>query len=181
MSLDDSCNHHYHHLRLLLFRPGWIRPRLGNHTLCRFCFISNVCDSGPVRHDASEAPPKSHRRASCGLAFGDVKSFLQLQRAKHGFRSEARLYAPASCVCEACGTSFCSRTRLVAHLSDAKRPRCLEWLKTHSTPLDPEEVQRLDASDRAHRAQARKAGCTQPRSTGQAVASTGRRLGRFQT
>ena len=71
------------------------------------------------------------------------------------------------------------RARLVAHLSDARRQKCLVWLCANAPPLPEAEQQRLDVLDRSLRAAARRAGFTQPRSTAPAE-QAGRKIGRVQ-
>ena len=91
----------------------------------------------------------------CGRAFG-TRQGLQAHRARvHGHRSEARLYVDGP-ACGACLTFFGARPRVLVHVRDS--PRCLGALRANRRPLDPAEVDRLDAEDREYGAMMRRRG-----------------------
>jgi hypothetical protein len=89
-----------------------------------------------------------------------------------------RRFANGDGVCQCCASVFSTRLRLIAHLSDARRPACRDWILLNGTPLDEVRVSDLDASDRKSRSEARKLGLTQPKSAQPAVNSHGKQIGR---
>mmetsp|Transcript_96779 Transcript_96779/g.191868 ORF Transcript_96779/g.191868 Transcript_96779/m.191868 type:complete len:94 (+) Transcript_96779:493-774(+) len=79
--------------------------------------------------------------------------------------------------CQACGTVYSRRTRLLPHLTDVRRPKCHDWCLQHGTKLSEEVVTKLDLSDRALRSEYRKAGHTNVLTLGPAQLATGSRKG----
>ena len=140
----------------------------------RILYFDSECDATP----SGKPVAATHVCLECDAAFATVKALAQHCRAKHGRKSVYRTFAPENGICGACGTEFCSRTRLIAHLSDGRRQNCFLWLQQNSVPLCEAEVQRLDQLDRVRRKAARQAGHTQPRSSQPSVSTTGATLGR---
>ena len=83
--------------------------------------------------------------------------------------SKPKYYAPASGMCPVCRCTFSTRLRLVAHLTDQRlrygRTPCFQRVQP-SMRITAAECKRLDELDRRSRAEARKAGKTQPKSAG---------------
>eukprot|EP00959_Pyramimonas_sp_CCMP1952_P423052 8861964-Pyramimonas_sp.AAC.1 len=53
--------------------------------------------------------------------------------------------------CPACGTDFAQRLRLIAHVSDSRRPKCRDWILSRCPRLPDSEVAKLDEVDREQR------------------------------
>jgi hypothetical protein len=142
-------------------------------------FFESVLD----RHKSTELCDdlvKTYPCTICGsISFATEKALMSHVRAKHRIQCDARRYAPADSACMCCGTTFSMRPRLIAHLTDRRRTKCIDFIVQHYSPMDEKFVAELDEADRRLRAQARKSGLTQPKSCSQAVAKDGRRLGRI--
>ena len=124
-------------------------------------FCESVCDT---RVEATDTDVVT--RFACnecgGRSFSTSKALKAHQRAKHGARNHLRYYCSDSGQCLACHKTFSTRWRLLAHLSDDRRPGCRDWVLAFGVKMSEDEVQRLDASDRVQRQVARKCGHTQP-------------------
>ena len=99
----------------------------------------------------------------CNASFPDSKALASHKRAKHNVRTNARLYAYSDALCRACGVKFCTRTRLIAHLTDSRRTKRLRWVESNVKPLDDETARQLDLLDRQVRQDALNNGYNQPR------------------
>eukprot|EP00973_Karenia_brevis_P074454 10345847-Karenia_brevis.AAC.1 len=144
-------------------------------------FIESVADRMRPIGDLEEAITTWPCRFCTGnnqIFFPTEKARNMHERVCHGFRSSAQLYADSSCTCRSCGTRFSTRLRLIAHLSDRRRTRCLDHCKNHTSPLPKHLADELGEQDRMYRTAARKAGRTQPLSTGRAVRANGTQIGR---
>ena len=136
-------------------------------------FTDSICDQKRTETvDAADAVCDI-----CNAAFATAKALASHRRSKHSIRSAVRFYADADGFCKACQVTFCSRTRISAHITDARRRACYDWLCKHAAPLGDREVEELDVVDRLHRAEARKTGFTQPRSFAPAIRMDGRKTG----
>jgi len=112
-------------------------------------------------------------------SFLSSKALSMHRRRKHGERCEVRKYAPLSAICPCCKTSFIQRFRLVAHLSDSRRPKCRDFVLSHCSELPPGILAEADATAAQERRKARKQGHTRPiASGGPAVNANGQRIGR---
>ena len=106
-----------------------------------------------------------------GKTFYSFKELLALSRARHGHRNDMRRYVAANARCPVCCTVFANRPKTVAHLNEKRRPgtssiTCGELIAAGLyEPLSDIEVAKVDESDKALRARARKMGHTQPRAT----------------
>eukprot|EP00973_Karenia_brevis_P073785 10255529-Karenia_brevis.AAC.1 len=120
----------------------------------------------------------------CGIGeqnfFASERALRSHQRSKHGLRSSVKCYADADGRCKACRTTFSSRLRLIAHLSDKRRTACLRFCTAHVQPLSTAESDRLDMQDREERKAARRAGHTQPLSKARAIKCNGSYVGRIK-
>ena len=99
----------------------------------------------------------------------------------HQVRAPMRAFAPADGKCRACGVAFQTRLRLLAHLSDSRRPRCRDWHLAHAEPLCAEVVVALDAEDKCLRLTAQRAGLSHVIAVQPALAPSGRVVGRTST
>ena len=114
-------------------------------------------------------------------AFSSGKALASHQRTMHGIRSPMRLYADSHGICPNCGTLFHTRLRLLAHLTDSRRPRCrLAILNGDYTPLSANRVQELDVLDTAARRDSHKLGQTHPIAIQSARTALGLRIGHVQ-
>eukprot|EP00973_Karenia_brevis_P028821 3974320-Karenia_brevis.AAC.1 len=97
----------------------------------------------------------SHVCALCSKpcpAFATAKALASHQRVVHGVRSPMRAFADAHGECPVCKSKYGTRLRLLAHLSDSRRPRCRNDLLSGQYPtLTDERIKELDAIDRVAR------------------------------
>ena len=102
---------------------------------------------------------------SCPAAFYSAQGLSMHRRMAHNFQTQPKFYADADGICPACRKKFPTRLRLIAHLTDGRvrygRIPCRSKLQ-RLTPLSSTRVAELDLLDAACRAQARKAGRSQP-------------------
>ena len=113
-------------------------------------------------------------------AFTTGRGLQSHQRAKHGARLQIRCYLSGS-KCPACGTEFVQRLRLIAHVSDSRRPRCRDWLLSHCPRLPDAEVAKLDEVDRELRRSAQRAGHSHNLAVAPARTASGKVTGRVRT
>ena len=122
-------------------------------------FVCNLCS--PAKAFATEKACDSHCRS------------------KHGMVSCIPKYINGSGICPACGTKFQSRIRVIAHLSDKRRPACRDRVLNGEFPLLPEQLfVQLQEADRHTRKMALHDGHTHPIAQASAVKADGRRVGR---
>ena len=141
----------------------------------RLAFHESCCDREV--HSNTPVPGMTWTCAECSRSFASARALKSHRRAKHGERSQLRCLL-GSAVCPCCGTNFVQRLRLLAHVSDARRPRCREWILSNCSPLPPEEVARLDAEDQRLRREAQRAGRSHHIAVGPATTTDGRSVGR---
>ena len=141
-------------------------------------FSESSCDRTANAKTPSAACSLKCTVPGCMQMFPCTKSLMSHLRAKHKQRTGMRFFASSDGVCQACLTSFSCRTRLICHLTDARRPKCRNWLEQHGVPLSSCIVQALDGRDRALRKEARRLGHTQPLSRGPAKLANGKLQGR---
>lgn len=116
----------------------------------------------------------------CGMLCADSKAMQQHRRIKHNVRSPRRYYVEAHGRCGACGTCFLSRLRLLAHLSDPRRPKCWKFICDYpdqTSPLSEERVTELDEADRPARREAQRQGMSHVKAIGPAVTVAGKLIG----
>ena len=88
-------------------------------------YFESACDAPADRGECSVLV-KPFVCEHCADAFASVRALKSHARRKHGARIEQRFYADADGLCQVCHAQFGSRLRLIAHLSDRRRPKC--WL-----------------------------------------------------
>ena len=141
-------------------------------------FLDSICD----KHISAVATDivRAFRCDVCGdsCTFASERALRTHKRMKHGIRTDMRFYADADGTCQCCETLFSTRLRLIAHLSDARRTKCRDWLLTQGRQLDCVIVATLDARDKDARQVARTGGLTLPRSHGPAINVQGHTVGR---
>ena len=120
----------------------------------------------------------------CPAKFGNSKALSAHMRSLHKIRCLQRLYAPGNGRCLVCSTTFSTRLRLIAHLSDTRVGRNKCWRQIISQPsqftaLDELELAALDNIDRVNRREAARVfgPRSHPRSTAPALSSDGRLIG----
>jgi hypothetical protein len=115
------------------------------------------------------------------VAFRSTVGLAQHSRIKHNVRCEWRQFADKDGKCAACGMVFHTRLRLLRHILCVRRPKCLDWLKVHGTPLSAERVAELDEEDKVLRRAAQRAGKSGVVATRPAVDAFGKESGRIRT
>jgi hypothetical protein len=111
-------------------------------------------------------------------AFSTEKALSCHMRSKHGMRSPVKQYIDGTGICPVCGTNFLTRIRVIAHLSDVRRPKCRNVLLSGSrAPLPPSVQQALEELDRTTRREALQAGHTHPIAYRSARTKDGKRIG----
>ena len=80
---------------------------------------------------------------TCGVERSSSGGLAEVHlRTKHAFFfSEAKLFASGCGCCNCCKVTFGSRPRLLAHLTDCRRSKCLEWCTSNATPMESDEIQ----------------------------------------
>ena len=112
--------------------------------------------------------------------FSNQKALLAHVRAKHGIRTEVRRYVKDG-ICPICRTDFKSRIRCIAHLSDTRRPKCMDRVLGGECAALPEVfVRELDSHDRIARRKAVKDGHSHPIAVGHATTGQGKTIGHVQ-
>ena len=150
-------------------------PREWKDAVCSISFHESVLD----RRRVGNVLPGAFACSQCADAvFASKKARTCHERIAHGVKCNARLYAGSDGLCKACGTVFSCRTRLIAHLTDSRRPACIRFARERLVPLADDVVQRLDARDREARKAARRSGYSQPLSAAPARTAAGRNIGR---
>jgi hypothetical protein len=141
-------------------------------------FVNSMLDN--IAHDM----PTGIAQFPCELCppprpgFSSAKALASHMRARHGARSPIKRFVDDSALCPACGASFCTRIRVIAHLSDARRPACRVAIMIDDTHLVPLSLfQKLEARDKVLRREALQSGHTHPIASGSARCGAGRRIG----
>jgi hypothetical protein len=99
---------------------------------------------------------------------------------RHKVRSPQRYHAEAHGRCGACGTCLLSRLRLLAHLSDPRRPKCWKYICDHpdrDAHLSEERVKELDEADQIDRREAQRQGKSHVIAVGPARTAAGKFIG----
>ena len=137
---------------------------------CEIC-VAQGC-GGP---DGPSGPCGTERK----VHFLTKKDLQQHKRIVHKERNPMRFWADETGKCLVCATSFCTRPRLIAHLSDSRRPRCRDRIIQEGIPvlLTAEAAEVLDGLDAQALREARKKGHTHIIAVGSARTSSGKRVG----
>ena len=123
-------------------------PDEWNDLVNRFSYLHSQLDI-VARDSADDAHGAfGHACTLCPVpqpSFPTVKALEQHARVVHGARLEARWYVDGSGRCPVCETTFNARLRVLAHLSDKRRPKCREALLGGDFPRLPQNtVNHLD-------------------------------------
>ena len=127
--------------------------------------------------DAPAAVVLSHVCGDCSVVFASSRVLRMHRTKKHNQRSDIRYYADSNGVCPVCNACFCSRLRLISHLSDPRRTRFSPQLSGIAR-LSEARVAELDALDRQAKRLAARDGHTHVLAVSQASSASGRSLGR---
>jgi hypothetical protein len=128
-------------------------------------------------HDDPHVLP--HVCGDCQTAFPTSRALGSHRRIAHKVLAPQRLFAPANGVCPCCGTRFLSHLRLLAHLCDARRPKCWDAIRVQpSLRLPLHVVKQLDCEDNVSRLAARRAGHSHDLAVGSAMRANGSVVGR---
>ena len=142
-------------------------------------FAESVTDRKKTAVDSSSGRQLACACSRCDCSFATHRALESHARAKHGDRLLIKRFVHGT-VCPCCGTDYRDRLRLVAHLSDRRRPHCATWVMANVQPLPDSKLQALDAADRKARTDAQRAGLTHPRAFRPARRADGRVIGRTQ-
>ena len=127
-------------------------------------YICNICTLG----DDGTRP-----------SFATQRALESHQRAKHKKLSDLRFYVSADGKCPVCKTTFNSRIRCLAHLSDRRRTACSDQIKAGAfRKIAATRVAQLDIDDRVARREAQRAGHSHPIAQKSATRRDGRAVGR---
>ena len=145
-------------------------------------YVDSVLDTPVAESNSPEVRPFVCLLCSDSRpAFPSHKALASHQRTSHGVRSPMRAFAEADGLCPICKTCFNSRLRLLAHLSDTRRPKCRDKLLSGTVPpLSHKRIAVLDELDKVTRRNAQRLGQTHPVAIGSAVRANGKRIGHVQ-
>ena len=150
-----------------------------SHVTSMLHYSSSALDD---RTSDQAGKPKTHQCPECEACLADEKAMDQHRRRKHGVRQMQRFYANGDGICPVCKARLCTRLRLLSHLSDKRRPKC--WNVIRSAPaqhkLADALVEKLDESDRVERLNARRQGRSHAVAKGQSFAANGKMTGRVR-
>ena len=133
----------------------------------------SACTSGltHVCHECTHRP-----------AFETQKALLLHRRIRHKYRDLIVTYVDGSGVCPVCGTSFHSRLRCMAHLTDSRRTKCRDVILAGSFPsVSSVQLAKLEESDRVARRLAFKNGHSHALASSSAVTVDGKKIGFVQS
>jgi len=103
------------------------------------------------------------------------------RRKKHDYALLVKRYIDGSGICPACKLNLRERHRVVAHVSDSRRPMCRDTiLSSGAPPLDPSKFEELEELYRTQVREAKKRGRSHPEAHGSAVRADGKRVGRVR-
>ena len=117
----------------------------------RLFFNESVCDR--VRSSIISAGDHVCSQCNDKSKFATRQGLLQHFRMEHGLRNPARVYVGQNGICPGCKTNFRQRFRAISHLSDARRPKCMQRMLAGEFPQvgSLEFIARLDEADSACR------------------------------
>jgi len=104
-------------------------------------FCESSCDQHPHDLCAYGVRHADVAQFTCSIcvppqrSFATGKALKSHMRAKHGVLSDMRRFANGDGLCQCCASVFSTRLRPIAHLSDARRTACRDWLLLNGTPL----------------------------------------------
>ena len=107
-------------------------------------FVESLCDKVVVENNSVQV---AFACGACDKAFASQKALESHARAKHGSRLTIREHV-ANSICPCCKTDFKQRLRCIAHLSDRRRPRCADWVRTNCPRLSVSRLAELDVIDK---------------------------------
>ena len=111
-------------------------------------------------------------------SFPSAKACNQHMRIRHAIKSPVKVYIDGSGVCPICQTNFSSRLRVLAHVSDTRRPKCRDQILAGAcAPLPRAVFSKLEAKDRSSLKAARKQGNTHVIATQSAITKQGKCIG----
>ena len=112
-------------------------------------------------------------------SFATQRALESHQQAKHKKLSDLRFYVSADGKCPVCKTTFNSRIRCLAHLSDRRRTVCSDQIKAVTfRKIGATKVAQLDLDDRVARREAQRAGHSHPIAQKSATRRDGSAVGR---
>ena len=118
-------------------------------------FIESSCDL--IAPSMPEGRVLLFTCGSCSDSFAMSKALCSHRRTKHGNRITIKDF-PASATCPCCKCDYRQRLRLIAHVSDGRRPKCRDWILQHCAPLTEANIMRLDKEDTKLRREGQRKG-----------------------
>ena len=116
---------------------------------------------------------------ACQSSFPSSEAMCSHRRAKHGHRLIVKDFLD-SATCPCCKTDFRQRLRLIAHVSDSRRPACRDWILQNCTPLSESVISKLDKHDTVLRREAQRSGRSHHIATLPAKRTDGKIVGRAE-
>ena len=113
---------------------------------CQHEYIRATLDSLHVCDECTDAP-----------AFATSKAFLQHRRIALGYNDPIVHHIDGSGICPSCHTSFGSRLRCLAHVTDSRRTKRRTFILENGwCKISPKELAVLEEVDRTARSLAQK-------------------------
>ena len=158
------------------------------HKYCKSCdwahsihYVESILDKKPAPQQIQNNVVNAFVGPECCVSFPTEKALGAHARTKHGDRTPIKQYVDDTGVCPICKSFYRTRIRVIAHLSDRRRPMCRDLVLAGEVPLlDPNIAAQLEDRDRQLLRDARKAGATHVMAVGSATDARGRRLGHVQ-
>ena len=153
-------------------------PRRLCAALDRCAFVGSVLDS--VAHGSTSllAQFVCTEFPAPRPCFSSAKALASHMRARHGARSPIKRYVDDSATCPSSNFFFCTRVRVIKHLSNARRTTCRDRILAEDALLLTLSLfQKLEARDRVLRMEALHSSHTHPIASGSARTAAGRRIG----
>ena len=94
---------------------------------------------------------------TCNPSFASSKALCPHRRARHGHRLAIKDFLH-SATCPCCKLDFRQRLRLIAHVSDSRRPKCRDCILQNCTPLPEATICMLGKQDTILRREAQRSG-----------------------
>ena len=151
----------------------------------RWRSVVDACDYvGSMLYTSAARSVQPPEYCSCNICvapapcFSSPKALASHMRIKHRMRSRVKRDIDDSGVCQISKTMFVTRIRVIAYLSDVRRPKCRSHMLRSELPLAPlHKCTRLKTRDKDKRRNAIRQGHTHPIASGSARTVVGKRIG----
>ena len=143
-----------------------------------YFFVESCLDKAAIGADARlYESGLTFRCTQCASQFSSNKALLQHRWTKHGFRDPLTRHIGGSGVCASCRTTFHTRVRVLAHVSDRRNQTCGLRILGNVPSLSKDEIVTLEHNDREARNTARKNGHIHAIASRHTITAQGRRIG----